>query len=43
MLRNGLAGRATRTIQYLVKGSGTMTVKYSSQKGGTASKTVTLQ
>jgi hypothetical protein len=43
MLRNGLAGKANRTIQYLVKGSGTITVKYTSQKGGTATKTVTLQ
>jgi hypothetical protein len=43
MLRNGLTGRATKTIQYLVKGTGAMTVKYSSRKGGTVEKTLTLQ
>jgi hypothetical protein len=43
MLRNGLTGRATRTIQYLVKGTGSMTVKFTSQKGGTVEKTITLQ
>jgi hypothetical protein len=43
MLRNGLAGKATKTIQYLVKGTGTMTVKYASLKGGTVEKTITLQ
>jgi hypothetical protein len=43
MLRNGLGGRTTKTIQYLVKGAGSMTVKYASVKGGTAEKTLTLQ
>lgn len=43
MLRNGLAGRTTRTIQYLVKGTGALTVKYASLKGGTAEKTIPLQ
>jgi hypothetical protein len=43
MLRNGLTGRANRTIQYLVKGSGTLTVKYASLKGGTATKAIALQ
>jgi hypothetical protein len=43
MLRNGLAGRTTRTIQYLVKGGGPLTITYASAKGGTASKTVALQ
>ena len=43
MLRNGLTGRATKTIQYLVKGTGAMTVKYASVKGGTVEKTITLQ
>ena len=42
MLRNGLSGRATRTIQYFVKGSGPITVKYDSLKGGTAQKTIGL-
>jgi hypothetical protein len=43
MLRNGLTGKATKTIQYIVKGAGAMTVKYASVKGGTAEKTITLQ
>jgi len=43
MLRNGLTGKATKTIQYLVKGTGAMTVKYASVKGGTVEKTITLQ
>jgi hypothetical protein len=43
MLRNGLTGRATKTIQYLVKGTGTITVKYASVKGGTAEKVIPLQ
>jgi hypothetical protein len=43
MLRNGLGGRTTKTIQYLVKGAGSMTVKYASVKGGTAEKTLALQ
>jgi len=43
MLRNGLAGRTTRMIQYLIKGTGPLTVKYASLKGGTAEKTIPLQ
>jgi hypothetical protein len=43
MLRNGLMGKTARTIMYIVKGSGEVTVKYDSVKGGTASKTVKLQ
>lgn len=43
LLRNGLGGRATKTIQYLVKGSGPITVKYASVKGGAVTKTLTLQ
>jgi len=43
LLRNGLAGRTTRTLQYLLKGAGSVTVKYDSVKGGTAQKTVALQ
>jgi hypothetical protein len=43
MLRNGLSGRTTKTIQYLVKGTGPMVVRYASQKGGIAEKTLTLQ
>jgi hypothetical protein len=43
MLRNGLSGRASRTIQYFVKGTGSITAKYESLKGGTVTKTITLQ
>jgi hypothetical protein len=43
MIRNGQPGRTTRTVQYLVKGAGSFTVKYASVKGGTAQKTITLQ
>jgi hypothetical protein len=43
MIRNGQAGRSTRTVQYLVKGGGSLTVKYASVKGGTAQKTIALQ
>lgn len=43
MIRNGHPAHTTRTLQYLVKGSGPITVKYASQKGGTVQKTVTLQ
>lgn len=37
MIRNGHQGKTSRTIQYLVKGSGKVTVKYDSMKGGTVS------
>jgi hypothetical protein len=43
MLRNGLTGDATRTIEYLVKGTGDISVAYASLKGGSARKTVTLK
>ena len=43
ILRNGLSGRAARTIQYFIKGSGNVTVKYDSLKGGTVTKTVVLK
>lgn len=42
MLRNGFPGKTTRTIMYLVKGSGDVTVKYDSVKGGTTAKAVKL-
>ncbi|MEE4116458.1 MAG: hypothetical protein V2I37_09830, partial [Marinilabiliaceae bacterium] len=37
MIRNGHPGKTSRTIQYLVKGSGKITIKYDSVKGGTVS------
>jgi hypothetical protein len=43
LVRNGLAGHTTRTLQYFVKGSGAITVKYDSVKGGTVQKTIALQ
>ena len=43
MVRNGLPGRTTRTVQYLVKGAGPITVKYASLKGGSPQTTILLQ
>ena len=40
LIRNGHPGRTTRTIEYLVRGSGPMTVTYDAEKGGTASTSV---
>jgi hypothetical protein len=42
LIRSGHPGRTARTIEYLVRGSGSFTVQYSSVKGGTASTTVSL-
>jgi hypothetical protein len=42
LVRSGAPGRTTRTIEYLVRGSGPMTIEYSAVKGGTVSATVTL-
>jgi len=43
VVRSGHPGRTTRTVEYLVRGSGTLTVRYSALKGGTASTTVQLR
>jgi hypothetical protein len=43
VVRNGLPGKTTRTIQYLVKGSGNITIKYASLKGGTIQTTLALK
>ena len=43
LLRNGTPGKTSRTMMYLVKGSGEAAVRYDSVKGGTVSKTVKLQ
>ena len=43
MLRNGQPGDTTRTIEYLVKGSGEITVAYTSLKGGSARKSLALK
>jgi len=42
MIRNGHPGKTTRTLQYLVKGKGKVTITYDSVKGGTVSKEVRL-
>lgn len=43
LIRSGHPGRTTKTIEYLVRGSGPMTVTYSALKGGTVSTTVQLR
>ncbi len=43
MIRSGAPGRTTRTIEYLLRGSGSVTVTYSALKGGTVSTTVQLR
>jgi hypothetical protein len=43
LVRSGHPGRTIRTIEYLVRGTGSMTVRYSALKGGTVSATVTLR
>jgi asparagine N-glycosylation enzyme membrane subunit Stt3 len=43
MIRNGHPGRTTRTVQYLVKGAGSVTVKYASVKGGTVEQRIALR
>lgn len=43
LVRSGHPGRTTRTMEYLVRGSGSVTIEYSSVKGGTVSTTVQLR
>ena len=43
LVRSGHPGRTTRTLEYLVRGSGSMTVQYSAVKGGTVRATVQLR
>ncbi len=43
LVRSGAPGRTTRIVEYLVRGSGDMTVEYASMKGGTVRTTVTLR
>ncbi len=43
MIRNGHPGRTTRTIEYLMRGSGDVLVTYTSVKGGKAQTTVRLR
>ena len=43
IVRSGHAGRTSRTIEYLVRASGPMTVQYSALEGGTVRATVQLR
>lgn len=43
LVRSGHPGRSTRTVEYLVRGTGDMTVTYSAVKGGTASTRVRVR
>ena len=43
MIRNGQPGQTTRTMQYLVRGTGEITITYDSVKGGTVSRTLNIQ
>jgi hypothetical protein len=43
LIRSGHPGRTTKTIEYLVRGSGSIEVTYSAVKGGTVSKRIRLQ
>ena len=43
LLRTGHAGRTTRTIEYLVRGTGDMTVTYDSVKGGKATAKISVK
>jgi len=43
MIRNGHPGKTTRTLQYLVKGTGKITVTYDSVKGGKVSTTIDVK
>ena len=43
IVRSGHPGRTTRTVEYLVRGAGSMTVQYSAVKGGTVQTTVQLR
>lgn len=43
IIRNGHPGKTTRTLMYIVKGSGNVTVTYDSVKGGKGSRTISLK
>lgn len=43
LVRTGHPGRATRTIEYLVRGTGEMTVTYDSVKGGKATSRILVK
>jgi len=43
LVRSGQPGRTTKTIEYLVRGTGPMTIQYAALKGGTARGTAQLR
>jgi hypothetical protein len=43
LIRTGTGGRVTRTVEYLVRGTGQMTVTYDSMKGGKAAVKVAVK
>jgi hypothetical protein len=43
IFRNGHPGNRSRVVEYLLKGSGNVTVRYSSLKGGTVEQTFSLR
>ena len=43
MIRNGHPGNTVRTVEYLVRGSGDITISYESKKGGNVSTTARLR
>jgi hypothetical protein len=43
IVRSGHPGRTTRTVEYLVRGSGDLEVTYSTAKGGTVSTAVRVR
>ena len=43
LVRNGHPGHTTRTLEYLLRGRGDVTISYSSKKGGTAEVTAALR
>jgi hypothetical protein len=43
IIRNGHPGRTTRTIEYIVRGSGALDLRYESVKGGTVQTRINLR
>ncbi len=43
MVRSGIGGHETRTLEYLVRGSGSITIRYDALKGGVAETTLQLR
>ena len=43
LIRNGHPGQTTRVVEYLLRGSGGVTVRYASMKGGSAERRISLR